>query len=84
MLVLKHFLPFQIKKKSHPYFLHNNFQNPIVIKWVLSIDYLLKCFIRIVAVMIDIFRFSPERKLVNAPFADKEHLNYRVIHVAVI
>ena len=84
MLILKHFPPFHVKKKSHPYFLHNNFQNPIVFKWMLSIDELTECFIRIVAVMINIFRLSPERKLVDAPFANEEHLNYRIVHVAVI
>lgn len=64
--------------------MHNNFQNPIVTKWIPSIDYLLECFVRIVAAMVDIFRFSPKRKLLNASFADKEHLNYRIIYVTVI
>jgi len=45
---------------------------------------MIECFVRIVAVMINIFRLSPKRKLVDAPFANEEHLNYRVIHVAVI
>ena len=84
MLIFHNNSPFRVKKKSHPYFLYNNFQNPIAIKWILSIDYLLECFIRIVAVVVNIFRFGPERKLVDAPFANEEHLNYRVIHVAVI
>ncbi|MBR5046477.1 hypothetical protein IKX73_02520 [Candidatus Saccharibacteria bacterium] len=53
-------------------------------KWMLSIDELTECFIRIVAVMVDIFRFGPERKLVNAPLTYEKHLNHRVIHVAVI
>lgn len=77
-------LPSHVKKKFYTCFLHNNFQNPIVIKWISSIDYPLECFVRIIAVMVDVFRPSPERKLVNALFANEEHLNYRVIHVAVI
>ena len=84
MLILKHFSPSRVKKKSHPYFLHNNFQNPIVSKWMLSIDELTECFVRVVAVMVDIFWLSPKRKLVDAPPSDEKHLNYRVIHVAVI
>ena len=82
--LFRYILPFYVKKKSHPYFLHNNFQNPIASKWMLSIDELTECFIRIVAVMVDVFQFSPERKLVYAPFANEGHLNYRIIHVAVI
>lgn len=72
------------RKNSTPCFLHNNFQNPIVIKWIPYIDHPLECFVRIIAVMVDVFRLSPERKLMNAPFANEEHLNYCVIHVAVI
>ena len=53
-------IPPHVKKKSHLYFLHNNFQNPIVSKWMLSIDELTECFIRIVAVMVDIFRLGPK------------------------
>jgi len=53
-------------------------------KWTLSIDELTECFIRIVAVMVDIFRLSPERKLVDAPLTNKNHLNHRVIYVTVI
>ena len=45
---------------------------------------MIECFVGIVAVMVDVFRFSPERKLVDAPLTDEEHLNYRIIHVAVI
>ena len=45
---------------------------------------MIECFVGIVAVMVDIFRLGPERKLVDAPFANEEHLNYRVLHVAVI
>ena len=45
---------------------------------------MIECFIRIVAVMVDIFRLSPERKLVDAPLANEEHLNYRIIYVAAI
>lgn len=29
--------PFRVEKKSHPYFLHNIFLNPIASKWILSI-----------------------------------------------
>ena len=39
---------------------------------------------RVVAVIVNIFRLSPKRKLVDAPFANEEHLTYRVIHIAVI
>lgn len=84
MLILKYFPPFRVKKKSHPYFLHNIFQNPIVIKWVLSIDELAECFIRIVAIMANIFWFSSEQKLMCAPLTNEEHLNHRIIHFAVI
>ena len=84
MLILKHFSPSRVNKKSHPYSLHNNFQNPIVSKWTLSIDELTECFIRIVAVMVDIFRLGPKRKLVDAPLPNEERLDYRIIHVAVI
>ena len=84
MLILKHFSPFRVKKKSHPYFLHNNYQNPIVSKWTLSIDELTECFVRIVAVMVNIFRLGPKRKLVDSPSANEEHLNYRIIYIAVI
>ena len=41
-------------------------------------------FVGIVTVVVNIFRFDPERKLVYAPLTNEEHLNYRVIHVAVI
>ena len=34
--------------------------------------------------MVNIFRFGPERKLVDAPLTNEEHLNYRIIYVAVI
>ena len=51
---------------------------------MLSIDYLLECFVRVVAVMVDVFRLDPKRKLVYAPLTYEKHLNYRVIHVAVI
>ena len=45
---------------------------------------MIECFIGIVAAVINTFRLGPERKLANAPLANEEHLNYRVIHVAVI
>ena len=45
---------------------------------------MIECFVRIVAVVVDIFRFDPERKLVYTPLTDEEHLDYYVIHVAVI
>ncbi|MBR2994938.1 hypothetical protein IKF32_03465 [Candidatus Saccharibacteria bacterium] len=45
---------------------------------------MIECFVRIVAIMVNIFRLGPERKLVDAPLTDEEHLNHRVIHVAVI
>ena len=64
--------------------MYNNFQKPIVIKWILPVDYLLECFVRIVAAVVNIFRLRPERKLVDAPLANEEHLNCRVIHAAVI
>ena len=41
-------------------------------------------FVRIVAVMVDIFRLGPERKLVYIPLTNEEYLNYRIIHIAVI
>ena len=76
--------PYYVKKKSHPCFLHNNFQNPIVIKWILPIDELPECFIRIVAAMHDVFWLRPEREFMDFPFANEEHLENRVIHVTVI
>lgn len=84
MLIFHNNSPLRVKKKSYPYFLHNSFQNPIVSKWTLSIDQMIECFVGIVAVMVDIFRFGPKRKLVDAPLANEEHLNHRAIHVAVI
>ena len=72
------------QEKSQPYFLHNNFQNPIASKWMLSIDYLLECFVRIVAIVFDIFRLGPEQEFVDTPSTNKEHLNYRIVYIAVI
>ena len=37
---------------------------------------MIECFIRIVAVMINVFRLSPERKLVYAPLANEEHQSF--------
>ena len=34
--------------------------------------------------MVDVFRLSPERKLMNAPLTNKEHLDYRVIYAAFV
>lgn len=82
--MFQHTLLSRVKKKFHPYFLYNNFQNPIVIKWIQPIDYLLECFIRIVAIMVDILWLSPERKLMDAPFTNEEHLYHRIVHVTVI
>ena len=62
------------QEKSHPCFLYNNFQSPIVPKWTLSIDELSECFVRIVAVMVNIFRLDPKRKFVDTIFANEEHL----------
>ena len=45
---------------------------------------MVECFVGIVAVMVDVFWLSPKRKLVDAPLANEEHLDYRIIHVAVI
>ena len=83
-LIFHNNLPSCVNEKSHPYFLHNNFQNPIVIKWILSIDELPECFIRIVAAMHDVFWFRPKREFMDFPFANEEHLDNRVIHVTVI
>lgn len=45
---------------------------------------MIECFVKIVTVMANIFRFGPKRKLVDAPLTDKEHLDYRVIYVAFV
>ena len=45
---------------------------------------MVECFVRVVAVVANIFRFGPERKLVNAPLTNKEHLDYRVIYAAFV
>ncbi len=45
---------------------------------------MIECFVRIVAVVVNIFWLGPEQKLVDAPLTDEEHLNHRIIHVAVI
>ena len=45
---------------------------------------MIECFVGIVAVTVDVFRFGPKRKLVDAPLTYEKHLNYRIIHVAVI
>ncbi len=45
---------------------------------------MIECFVRIVAVMVDIFWLGLKRKPVDAPLVNEEHLNHCVIHVAVI
>ncbi len=82
--LLSNNLPSRVKKKFYPCFLRNNFQNPIVIKWILPIDELPECFIGIVTTMHNVFRLRTKREFMDFPFTNEEHLEYRVIHVTVI
>lgn len=79
------FHPLVSRKNFIPVFCTKKVKSPIVIKWMLSIDFLALYFLEFAAVVwCNIYRFSPKPKLRYGPTSYEIHAQNRFVYVAVI